>query len=37
MDVKTMLQMQKAWKTFSENHPKFPPFLKAALDRKSVV
>lgn len=30
MDIKTMLQMQNAWKTFTQNHPKFPPFLKAA-------
>ena len=30
MDIKTMLQMQNAWKAFTENHPKFPAFLKAA-------
>lgn len=30
MDIKTMLQMQSAWKTFTQNHPKFPFFLKAA-------
>ncbi|MCI8591254.1 MAG: hypothetical protein HFI88_02660 [Lachnospiraceae bacterium] len=30
MDIKTMLQMQNAWKTFTQNHPKFPSFLKAA-------
>lgn len=29
MDIKTMLQMQNAWKTFTQNHPKFPSFLKA--------
>jgi hypothetical protein len=30
MDIKAMLQMQNAWKAFTENHPKFPPFLTAA-------
>lgn len=30
MDIKTMLRMQNAWKTFKQNHPKFPSFLEAA-------
>lgn len=30
MNIQAMLQMKKAWDTFTANHPKFPGFLKAA-------
>jgi hypothetical protein len=30
MNIQAMMQMKKAWDTFTANHPKFPGFLKAA-------
>lgn len=30
MNIQAMMQMKKAWNTFTANHPKFPGFLKAA-------
>ena len=33
MDLGMLMKAKQAWKTFTENHPKFPAFLKAVNDR----
>ena len=30
MNIQAMMQMKKAWDSFTNSHPKFPAFLKAA-------
>ena len=33
MDIGALLKLKSAWDTFTSNHPKFTPFLKAVRDR----
>lgn len=33
MDIGNTMRMMKAWKEFAENHPKFPAFCKAVMNR----
>ena len=28
MDISSLLKLKSAWNTFSENHPRFPDFLR---------
>ena len=36
MDLSTLMKLRQAWNTFSANHPKVPPFLKAVKNRPFV-
>ena len=36
MDINSLLSLKQAWHSFSQNHPKFPGFLKAVKDRGAV-
>ena len=33
MDIGAIMRIKSAWDTFSSNHPKFQPFLKAVKDK----
>lgn len=33
MDFSAIMQMKNAWDTFTRNHPKFPMFLKAVMNK----
>lgn len=33
MDLNNMMKMMMAWNTFRKNHPKFPAFCQAALNK----
>lgn len=33
MDFGSIMQMKSAWDTFTKNHPKFPMFLKAVMNK----
>ena len=33
MNLMNLMQLKESWAVFKNNHPKFPLFLKAALER----
>lgn len=36
MDINALLTLKKSWRTFCDNHPKFPDFLRALKSRGAV-